>query len=231
MLPQIMKQAFMGQYFNFDLNYLAIFLGSRFLVLYYHKGCPYNLLDFEPRYLVCGISVTIIAFQIGLSKFQSYYGPQSIIPEIFSPGNRFNYFVKRPERKLVAEVLGEVTSENKKDGKDRIELAGERDGEMNVETKEEFQENPVRENIENQAAGEDGEEETCAICMNALSMETDIPFEPAIVDKPYIRRLASKKGEIMKAPCKHMFHISCLVNWMQVKLECPSCRKELPSLI
>lgn len=53
MLPQIMKQAFMGQYFNFDLNYLTVWIPSRFLVLYYHKACPYNLLNFEPMYSVC----------------------------------------------------------------------------------------------------------------------------------------------------------------------------------
>ena len=34
----------------------------------------------------------------------------------------------------------------------------------------------------------------------------------------------------MKTPCQHEFHISCLVNWMKVKMECPTCRRELPKL-
>lgn len=38
----------------------------------------------------------------------------------------------------------------------------------------------------------------------------------------------SKK--IMKTPCSHRFHIHCLKEWMKIKLECPTCRKKLPSL-
>ena len=34
----------------------------------------------------------------------------------------------------------------------------------------------------------------------------------------------------MLAPCDHLFHRSCLVQWMEVKMECPICRSELPGL-
>jgi len=34
----------------------------------------------------------------------------------------------------------------------------------------------------------------------------------------------------MLAPCDHIFHRDCLVQWMDVKLECPVCRTELPAL-
>ena len=34
----------------------------------------------------------------------------------------------------------------------------------------------------------------------------------------------------MLAPCNHIFHRDCLVQWMDVKMECPICRTELPSL-
>eukprot|EP00977_Amphora_coffeiformis_P006462 scaffold1380_cov161-Amphora_coffeaeformis.AAC.11 len=34
----------------------------------------------------------------------------------------------------------------------------------------------------------------------------------------------------MLAPCDHLFHRSCLVQWMEVKMECPICRSELPAL-
>lgn len=36
--------------------------------------------------------------------------------------------------------------------------------------------------------------------------------------------------KIMKTPCSHRFHINCLNEWMKIKLECPTCRKKLPSL-
>ena len=34
----------------------------------------------------------------------------------------------------------------------------------------------------------------------------------------------------MLAPCDHLFHRGCLVQWMDVKMECPICRSDLPSL-
>jgi len=34
----------------------------------------------------------------------------------------------------------------------------------------------------------------------------------------------------MLAPCNHVFHKSCLSSWMDVKMECPVCRTELPSV-
>ncbi len=29
-------------------------------------------------------------------------------------------------------------------------------------------------------------------------------------------------------PCDHVYHASCLQQWMDVKLECPTCRQQLP---
>ena len=38
------------------------------------------------------------------------------------------------------------------------------------------------------------------------------------------------RRDYMLAPCDHIFHRQCLVQWMDVKMECPICRTELPSL-
>jgi hypothetical protein len=34
----------------------------------------------------------------------------------------------------------------------------------------------------------------------------------------------------METPCLHHFHKGCLVKWMQMKLECPTCRQNLPPI-
>jgi hypothetical protein len=39
-----------------------------------------------------------------------------------------------------------------------------------------------------------------------------------------------KRHDYMLAPCNHLFHRECLVQWMDVKMECPTCRTELPAL-
>jgi hypothetical protein len=45
--------------------------------------------------------------------------------------------------------------------------------------------------------------------------------------KPLIEK---KKVTIMETPCKHKYHVSCLTPWMNIKLECPTCRARLPPL-
>ena len=34
----------------------------------------------------------------------------------------------------------------------------------------------------------------------------------------------------MVTPCGHFFHPGCLQRWMDIKLECPTCRQQLPPL-
>ena len=36
------------------------------------------------------------------------------------------------------------------------------------------------------------------------------------------------KNEHMITPCNHLFHADCLLQWMDVKMECPTCRAKLP---
>lgn len=50
----------------------------------------------------------------------------------------------------------------------------------------------------------------CVICMNAVD--------------------ATAPRERMVTPCNHFFHRECLERWMEVKMECPTCRGALPPL-
>jgi hypothetical protein len=56
---------------------------------------------------------------------------------------------------------------------------------------------------------EDGVTNECIICYNNISLAA---------------------GEYMVTPCNHLFHKNCLNQWMDIKLECPVCRTELPSV-
>jgi len=50
----------------------------------------------------------------------------------------------------------------------------------------------------------------CVICMAELSQE---------------------EGEALAVtPCDHRFHRACLEKWLDVKMECPTCRRELPPM-
>lgn len=56
-------------------------------------------------------------------------------------------------------------------------------------------------------ASDESEEIDCVICMNEIDIKTK---------------------EYMIAPCDHIFHPVCLQEWMNVKMECPTCRSVLP---
>ncbi|XP_054815238.1 transmembrane E3 ubiquitin-protein ligase FLY1-like [Prosopis cineraria] len=49
----------------------------------------------------------------------------------------------------------------------------------------------------------------CVICMTAID-------------------LSQRSNDCMVTPCEHFFHSGCLQRWMDIKMECPTCRRPLP---
>uniref|UniRef100_A0A803MR34 RING-type E3 ubiquitin transferase n=1 Tax=Chenopodium quinoa TaxID=63459 RepID=A0A803MR34_CHEQI len=49
----------------------------------------------------------------------------------------------------------------------------------------------------------------CVICMTAID-------------------LSEHSNDCMVTPCDHFFHSGCLQRWMDIKMECPTCRRSLP---
>lgn len=50
----------------------------------------------------------------------------------------------------------------------------------------------------------------CVICMTAID-------------------LSQRSNDCMVTPCDHFFHSGCLQRWMDIKMECPTCRRPLPA--
>jgi hypothetical protein len=53
---------------------------------------------------------------------------------------------------------------------------------------------------------------SCINCINDI-------FNPINIKKKY-----------MVTPCDHIFHTNCLEKWMEVKNECPYCKRRIPSI-
>ncbi|RAL45312.1 hypothetical protein DM860_014722 [Cuscuta australis] len=49
----------------------------------------------------------------------------------------------------------------------------------------------------------------CVICMTSID-------------------LSQRSNDCMVTPCDHYFHSGCLQRWMDIKMECPTCRRPLP---
>jgi hypothetical protein len=80
--------------------------------------------------------------------------------------------------------------------------------------------------------GEHGED--CAICLQGL-IDSPTITPPLMDDEPSLNQeMLLKECElsatVMKTPCNHLFHEECLTQWIDVKLECPTCRSALPPL-
>jgi len=61
-------------------------------------------------------------------------------------------------------------------------------------------------------------EQTCPICLE------DFLPENTNYRTSFVLR------EVLKTPCNHLFHVSCLKDWRKTKSTCPNCRVTLPPL-
>ena len=61
---------------------------------------------------------------------------------------------------------------------------------------------------------------------------SDLEAQPAataeVAEEPTATYRLNKK--YMKTPCNHSYHSVCLKKWMDIRLECPTCRQAIPIL-
>ncbi|CAD8190475.1 unnamed protein product [Paramecium pentaurelia] len=70
----------------------------------------------------------------------------------------------------------------------------------------------------------------CSICLVNLSDTPDHIInsqEPILIQT---LNMAIQKHLLMNTPCNHIFHPSCLIQWMQINLTCPLCKSSLPQI-
>jgi transmembrane E3 ubiquitin-protein ligase len=81
---------------------------------------------------------------------------------------------------------------------------------------------------------EDSEETSIAVASNTesdieasrdpMSQERNTSAELGIASVPTLNK------RYMKTPCGHNYHIVCLTKWMDIRLECPTCRQRIPQI-
>lgn len=95
--------------------------------------------------------------------------------------------------------------------------------------------------IKNVPRKENEDELVCPICYGELEIDPSSTIRDSFSatenddpnqnerEKPLI--IPDKKSiqkKCMMTPCKHYYHPTCLKQWMDQKMECPTCRSELP---
>jgi len=202
---------------------------SRLVAPLYVFAVPNNFLkeiypESSTNYLLCELLVLWVGIQAALLEAQRRYGARFFIPARFLPP-KFDYNRPIPasllpkehteqdvattseslqkERASTPEIRTPLISRestNPRRGA-RNRMKGSRGVEAVPMTTETISEAPTRKALPSFE---------CAICYNEIDIRNPAGY--------------------MLAPCDHLFHQDCLVRWMEVKMECPICRKDLPTL-
>ena len=87
---------------------------------------------------------------------------------------------------------------------------------------------PVPEDVFNNTA-------ECVICMLPIDEPSPYAADDRTASTDSSRSLESGEyhrnvtpEKYMLTPCNHLFHTECLTQWMNEKMECPTCRGHLP---
>lgn len=169
--------------------------------------------DSPTDYFMVELLVIWIGLQTAILIAQGKYGARFMIPARFLPP-KFNY-----HRKVPPSMIPEDAEQNS--GKDRTPSLGP----LTTETADTCKTTGTRNRLKGNRSKPEPLTTTmtteaiapppsntldCVICCNAINHH-------------------NRKG-YMLAPCDHIFHKDCLIQWMDVKMECPICRTELPAI-
>lgn len=209
---------------------------SRLVAPLYFFAAPQNFLkEVYPESptdpLMCELLVLWVGIQTAILIGQGKYGARFMIPARFLPP-KFDYSRPIPSSLLPPGVSQEEEPELPSRNARKPGVASSSSQEMHplvpadtlvVRDRRTTARNRIRGSLnrqENSMVSEtvvndtnsDSDCETldCVICYNSIDVQ-------------------NRRG-YMLAPCDHIFHKDCLVQWMDVKMECPICRTELPSL-
>ena len=97
--------------------------------------------------------------------------------------------------------------------------------------KKNFQ-NSIKNNFEDSSSC-CNEENVCVICLISLEAEVNNCEWERNIENELVLNYMKEKCEdykLMITPCNHIFHSSCLLVWMTIKMECPLCKAKLPSV-
>jgi hypothetical protein len=174
------------------------------------------------NFFMCQLIVFWVVAQAGLLCAQSRFGARFFIPAQFLPPK---YDYNRPIPTLLLPPGNETANPSEQLQKER-ELPKTEVRSLVVPNRELNSRGGV---ARNRKEGKRTKGETvmtaetvtevrtgcCAPCLECVICYNDID--------------TSNRTAYMIAPCNHVFHKECLVQWMEVKMECPVCRHNLPA--
>lgn len=248
-LPQIIFNIYTEAKKPLHSKYIYCMSISRLVVPLYFLALPNNFLTNLPginwyisstfahvtqadRLFMCEALVVWVAIQTCVLIGQSHYGARFLIPKQFQPP-LFDYYRPIPSSVLAAgrrKSSEHAGDDNSGDGIDlesplpeeeRIQSSTVQNRARNGSRHRRNTSNLLRSSGESSLGGD--------LCHPKCSRkENEEVYLDCVICCADITPDEVTNKEYMLAPCNHVFHQSCLTSWMNVKMECPVCRTELP---
>lgn len=209
----------MHKYFIYGMSF------SRMVVPLYIYAMKKNFLKevypeapYDPW--TCQCLVLWVTFQTAILIGQSKYGARFMIPARFLPP-KYDY-----SRPIPPSVLNNAVTGSNTTTEEIVDTAASRPTDRHatsVTTR-----NRIRNRSQHgRSASAVTEDPTItALSSTATTTTTTTVLECCIC----YENIDVMRQSYMLAPCNHLFHRDCLIQWMDIKMECPTCRTELPAL-
>lgn len=175
---------------------------------------------------MCEVLIVWVGIQTAVLEAQGRYGARFMIPARFLPP-KFDYSRPIPASLLPAETLPISPSEA---------LQNERGRQTEIRSLVSKDSSPHRAGgggggARNRIKGSRANRNENSMTSETVSTTSSDPSMPSFECVICYNEIDVRNPRgYMLGPCDHLFHRDCLVQWMEVKMECPICRTELPAL-
>lgn len=231
-VPQIIQNVITEARKPLHPTYITGMSLTRLIAPLYMLAIPNNfLVEIEPEFphdpFTCQVLIVWVGIQAAVLMAQSKYGTRFMIPARCLPP-KYDYSRPIPEH-MIPQPTKVVLIDPSTDDLESTPLiendvlhhlsAGPRKRKVNSsssDSDDSNNNNPTNNNNNGTMTRVHNEEccerptLDCVICYNDID-------------------IGDREG-YMIGPCDHIFHKECLTQWMDVKMECPTCRTRLPAL-
>ena len=205
-LGQIIHSVRMGTKPPMSLDHIVVTTITRLFLPIYLKAYEGNVFSLRPSYAKVLAVVGMVFVEMCIVILQKLYGGKVIIPRCCKT-IPFNYY------------KDEINCEEhcSKNQHCAICLESLRE-EINIQDDNEIKNDVIEENNSNNSNKHTFIERIKKIyCIGFCIKRINDIFNPVNIRKKY-----------MVTPCDHVFHSNCLEKWMEVKNECPYCKRRIP---
>ena len=224
-VPQIIQNVITEAKRPLHTSYIYGMSLTRLVAPLYIFAVPNNFLkevypDSPTNFVMCELLVVWVGIQAALLIGQGKYGARFMVPARFLPP-KFDYNRPIPTSLMptddILEAPAPCLASDGRRSEPPLLTTDESAERTTVGTRNRTKKGKSKTKVEipsmtTESLNDDPPCATldCVICCNGINVH-------------------NRRG-YMLAPCDHIFHRECLVQWMDVKMECPVCRKELPAL-